>query len=127
MIATMGYPAWRQGSEPCLAEDELKELLGHNVIPLLRLLYAQAAATCNALARALSCKCPRKQARPQLPASYALPGLHVLRAQHAHVLDAQQQACEICQLFSSLCDSIRSRPATLREICAQACSCDHMW
>ena len=44
-------------------EENLKRLLGHNVMPLLRLLYAQAAATCNALARALSCKCPRKQAR----------------------------------------------------------------
>ena len=55
--------ALRQGSEPCLAEDDLKELLGHNVMPLLRLLYAQAAATCCALARALSCKCPKKQAR----------------------------------------------------------------
>ncbi|KAK9831494.1 hypothetical protein WJX81_002371 [Elliptochloris bilobata] len=50
-----------EGSEPCLAEDDLKELLGHNVIPLLRLLYAQAAATCCALARALSCKCPKMQ------------------------------------------------------------------
>ena len=57
--------ALRQGSEPCLAEEDLKELLGHNVMPLLRLLYAQAAATCNALARALSCNCPKKQARPQ--------------------------------------------------------------
>ena len=38
------------------------------MMPLLRLLYAQAAATCNALARALSCKCPKKQARPQCEA-----------------------------------------------------------
>lgn len=58
--------ALRQGSEPCLAEEDLKELLGHNVMPLLRLLYAQAAATCNALARALSCKCPKKQACPRV-------------------------------------------------------------
>ena len=56
--------AW-QGDEPALVEDELRELLGHNVMPLLRLLYAQAAASCSALSRALSCSCPRRQARPR--------------------------------------------------------------
>jgi len=53
----------RQGDEPALVEDELRELLGHNVMPLLRLLYAQAAASCSALSRALSCSCPKRQAR----------------------------------------------------------------
>ncbi len=55
----------RQGDEPALVEDELRELLGHNVMPLLRLLYAQAAASCSALSRALSCSCPKRQARPR--------------------------------------------------------------
>lgn len=54
----------RQGDEPALAEDELRELLGHNVMPLLRLLYAQAAASCSALSRALSCSCPKMQVHP---------------------------------------------------------------
>ena len=56
--------AYSQGDEPTLAEDELRELLGHNVMPLLRLLYAQAGASCCALARALSCSCPKQQACP---------------------------------------------------------------
>ena len=43
-------------------EGELAELLGQNVMPLLRLLYAQAAASCAALARTLSCSCAKQQA-----------------------------------------------------------------
>ena len=77
--------ALRQGSEPCLAEEDLMELLGHNVMPLLRLLYAQAAATCNALARALSCKCPKKQARPQCEQGRLFVDLSYALHTHLHV------------------------------------------
>ena len=59
-----------QSPEYILSSEELRRLLGADVMPLFRLLFAQMAASCAALAAALREAASGKQV-PAAPSSHA--------------------------------------------------------
>lgn len=58
-----------QAPEHILASGQLRELLGTDVMPLFRLLFAQMAASCAALADALNEAARGQQVPARLPGS----------------------------------------------------------
>lgn len=57
------------GEDQLLHGARLRQLLGHDVLPVLRLLYAQMAAACAHLAKLLKAK-PGQQQVPKLGLPY---------------------------------------------------------
>lgn len=47
---------WHAGEEVLLHGARLRQMLGHDVLPVLRLVYAQMAAACAHLAKLLRAK-----------------------------------------------------------------------
>ena len=62
MHALTCHLPWVAGPEPLLSEKDVEEALGHTIIPIFRLIYAQLAGSLAALAKAVHADlhCSRK-------------------------------------------------------------------